>query len=235
VKILALETTGLSGGIAALEGDVLLNSLDLTTGQRSAQSLAPGIAELLRRVGWTVRDVELIAVTAGPGSFTGVRVGVTTAKTLAYATGAAVLGVDTLEVMAAQSPLGEREIWSVFDAQRGEWFAAKYARQSESDSLVLRLAVPHAIVGGAAWLGSLPEGSFITGQGLAKLRSPAPANVRLAEPPLWQPRAETVGRLACRKHQAGERGDLWALVPNYLRVSAAEEKLARATPAADPN
>jgi tRNA threonylcarbamoyladenosine biosynthesis protein TsaB len=234
VKILALETTGLSGSIAALERDVLLDSLDLTAGQRSAQSLAPGIAELLRRVGWSTREVELIAVTAGPGSFTGVRVGVTTAKTLAYATGAAVLGVDTLEVMAAQSPLGEREIWSVFDAQRGEWFAAKYDRQAEGDAFASQLAVPHAIVAGATWLDSLPEGSFVTGQGLAKLRSATPPNVRLADPSLWQPRAETVGRLAWRKHQAGERGDLWALVPNYLRASAAEEKLARATPAAEP-
>jgi tRNA threonylcarbamoyladenosine biosynthesis protein TsaB len=101
VKILSLETTDLSGSVAASDSSKLLLELELNTSQRSAQSLAPAINSLLQQVGWKPADVELVAVTVGPGSFTGLRVGVTTAKTFAYAVGAEVLGIDTLETIAA--------------------------------------------------------------------------------------------------------------------------------------
>jgi tRNA threonylcarbamoyladenosine biosynthesis protein TsaB len=104
MHILALETTAVTGSVAASDGTNLLLELDLAPQQRSAQSLAPAILQLLCRVAWKPLDVELVAVTIGPGSFTGLRVGVTTAKTFAYAVGAAILGIDTLETIAAGMP-----------------------------------------------------------------------------------------------------------------------------------
>ncbi len=103
-RILALETSGTSGSVAALEGDRLLAEVSLAPSLRSARSLAPGIAKLLAEVGWKPRDVGIVAVTTGPGSFTGLRVGLTTAKSFAYAVGAQVLGINTLEVLAEQAP-----------------------------------------------------------------------------------------------------------------------------------
>ncbi|MEX0712672.1 MAG: tRNA (adenosine(37)-N6)-threonylcarbamoyltransferase complex dimerization subunit type 1 TsaB, partial [Pirellulales bacterium] len=91
MRILALETSGKSGSVAVLRGDVLLAEEPLEPSQRSAQSLAPAMRQLLEAVAWTPRDVQLVAVTLGPGSFTGLRVGVTTAKTFAYAVGAVVV------------------------------------------------------------------------------------------------------------------------------------------------
>ena len=82
----------------------LLAELSLDHTQRSAQSLAPAIEALLTQVGWLPRDVQLVAVSVGPGSFTGLRVGVTTAKVFAYAVGAEVLGIDTLEAHRRRSP-----------------------------------------------------------------------------------------------------------------------------------
>ena len=102
MRILALETTDLTGTVAALEGCQLLVERELNPGQRSAQSLAPALAELWQEVGWKPTQIELIAVALGPGSFTGLRVGVTTAKMLAYVAQAQVLGIDTLEAIAAQ-------------------------------------------------------------------------------------------------------------------------------------
>src|SRR5687768_6416743 len=110
LRILALETSGRSGSVAALIGQVVpvrtrvIGQQALDDHQRNAQSLAPAIRSLLDVAGWRPADVQLVAVTAGPGSFTGLRVGVTTAKVFAYATSAAVLGVDTLEVIAQQAP-----------------------------------------------------------------------------------------------------------------------------------
>ncbi len=104
VRILALETTETIGSVAAASDDKLLAELQLNPQQRSAASLAPALQDLLKMVGWRPGDVQLVAVTIGPGSFTGLRVGVTTAKTFAYAVGAEVLGVDTLQAIANGLP-----------------------------------------------------------------------------------------------------------------------------------
>ena len=88
MRILALETTEMAGSLAAMHDRKLLAEIELDSKQRTAQSLAPGMKTLLAEAGWRPTDVELVAVTIGPGSFTGLRLGVTTAKTFAYAVGA---------------------------------------------------------------------------------------------------------------------------------------------------
>ena len=105
-RTLAVESSSASGSIALLDGAGLVVESMLPSRPRIAQTLIPEMARLLRTVGWEVRDLELIAVVRGPGSFTGLRVGITAAKTLAYATGTAVIGVDTLEVLAFQAYCG---------------------------------------------------------------------------------------------------------------------------------
>jgi tRNA threonylcarbamoyl adenosine modification protein YeaZ len=84
------------------------------------------LKELLHEVDWCVESINLVVVAVGPGSFTGLRIGVTTAKTLAYAVGAEVIGVNTLAVIASQAPRSDTPLWVVIDAQRGELFAAKF-------------------------------------------------------------------------------------------------------------
>ncbi|HBO44409.1 MAG TPA: tRNA (adenosine(37)-N6)-threonylcarbamoyltransferase complex dimerization subunit type 1 TsaB, partial [Planctomycetaceae bacterium] len=88
MRVLAIETTERVGTVALSEGDRLVVQRSLDAGQRSAQSLAPAVVQTLADAGWKPEDVELVAVTVGPGSFTGLRVGVTTAKTFAYGVGA---------------------------------------------------------------------------------------------------------------------------------------------------
>jgi tRNA threonylcarbamoyladenosine biosynthesis protein TsaB len=119
LNILALETTDLAGSVATWADGRLFRELSLPSHQRSAQSLAPAIGDVLAQTGWRPTDVNLVAVTVGPGSFTGLRVGVTTAKTLAYCCGAAVVGLDTLEVLAAAAPNGFTRLAVAVDAQRG--------------------------------------------------------------------------------------------------------------------
>ena len=124
MRILAIETTERIGSVAALNDARLLAEATLTSEQRTAQSLAPALVELLSRARWQAADVDLIAVTDGPGSFTGLRIGVTMAKTLAYAIEAKVLGINTLEVIAAQAPPSEAAVTAVIDAQPGQFYSA---------------------------------------------------------------------------------------------------------------
>ena len=132
MRILALETTDKTGSVAAMADDNLLAELMLDHTQRSAQSLAPAIDRLLKQVGWLPSDVQLVAVSIGPGSFTGLRVGVTAAKVFAYAVGAEVLGVNTLEVIAANCAATQsNEISVVIDAQRGEVVVQSFVRQAD--------------------------------------------------------------------------------------------------------
>jgi tRNA threonylcarbamoyladenosine biosynthesis protein TsaB len=227
VLVLALETSSVGGSVALLDRDNVLSHRRLAEGRRSGQWLAPAIDEVLRELGREPRELGLVAVTTGPGSFTGLRIGVTTAKTLAYAVGADVIGLNTLDVIAAQTPpsLGGHgaELHAVLDAQRKELCVARY-QLAESGGPV-RLAAD-AIVPIEAWLQSLAPGMVVSGPGLAKIESRLPAGVIVVEATLREPDAATVGRLAWQAHCQGRRDDLWKLAPAYLRLSYAEEKVA---------
>ena len=138
MRTIALESSHSSGSIALFEAERLLAELDLGAkeqggGQRTAQSLVPALQSMLRHAGWKPRDVELIAITDGPGSFTGLRAGVTTAKVFAYATGAKVVAANTLEVVAAQANVISARLWVVMDAQRQQVFVAQFALTSDAE------------------------------------------------------------------------------------------------------
>src|SRR3972149_6836639 len=94
--------------------------------QRTAQILAPGVRDLLDAHDWAPASIQLIAVAIGPGSFTGLRIGVTMAKTFAYAVGAQVIGVNTLAVLAEQARHLSGPLWTVMGDQRQALYAAKF-------------------------------------------------------------------------------------------------------------
>jgi tRNA threonylcarbamoyladenosine biosynthesis protein TsaB len=221
LRILALETSGTTGSVAALDRSQVLAESTLPAGQRSAQSLAPAMRDLLVQAGWQPRDVQLVAVAIGPGSFTGLRVGVTTAKTFAYAVGADLIGVNTLEAIAWQAPAEIARVATAIDAQRGEVFAANYIRQADGR---LELCGQQCILENDAWLAQLETGWYAIGPAVVKLAPKMAASVNVAPAALGMPMASTVGRIAALRHTAGVRDDIWKLVPTYLRRSAAEEK-----------
>lgn len=221
MRILALETSGVAGSVAALDDDNLLVELELNPRQRSAQSLAPALVELATRAGWRAIDAQLVAVTVGPGSFTGLRVGVTTAKVLAYAAGAEVLGVSTLEAIALRAPAEVDALSAAIDAQRGDVVAQSFRRGPDGWPEPI---APEQLIPLQQWLDQVPAGFVLTGPMLRKVPS-LPSGVRVLDRSLWDPTAGVVGRLAARLYRAGRRDDLWALVPRYSRRAAAEEKL----------
>src|SRR4051812_4459093 len=130
-------------------------------------------------------QIRLVATTVGPGSFTGLRVGVTTAKTLAYAIGAEVLGIGTLEAIAHSVPPDfpgdqPQEIQAVMDAQRKEFFVGRFRRQRRERGEVLPRMTQmdaNSIVPIREWLAALKAGTIVTGSGLATVADQLPAHV----------------------------------------------------------
>jgi tRNA threonylcarbamoyladenosine biosynthesis protein TsaB len=213
--------------------DKLVADLVLDSRQRSAQSLAPGIRSLLDSVGWRAQEVELIALTIGPGSFTGLRVGVVTAKTLAYAIGARCIGLGTLEVIAAQSPVKWPRLSVAMNAGRSELFHARFTSSLESGSSArARWVAGHdpSILDTEQWVKSLDRHTATTGPALVEALGLVPQGVPIVDQAQWTPRAATVAALAWRRHLAGQYDDALKLAPLYLRKSAAEEKLEKREP-----
>jgi tRNA threonylcarbamoyladenosine biosynthesis protein TsaB len=225
MRIVAIETSGQCGSVATLTGETeatrLVGQTVLPADQRSAQSLAPALRDLLAQAEWKPDSIGLVVVAVGPGSFTGLRIGVTTAKTLAYATGAEIIGVNTLAVLADQAPPSPSALWTVIDAQRGELFVAKFELAENRRSFMVR---DTTILGQDAWLAELRPGDRLTGPALRRVSPRLPEGVATVPEELWQPTAASVGRVGWLAYAAGQRDDVWKLVPNYYRLSAAEEK-----------
>jgi tRNA threonylcarbamoyladenosine biosynthesis protein TsaB len=222
MRLLALETTEREGSLAAMLDGKLLAELSLEHTKRSAQSLAPAMIALLDQLGWRPADVELVAVAVGPGSFTGLRIGVTTAKVFAYAVGAEFICIDTLAAIAAATPEDVAKVSVVMDAQRGQVVARCYGRQSDGR---FEPDEPERLLDAEKWIEQLPPGIAVSGPILAKLAAQLPSHVRVLDRRCWPPRAAMVARLAARAYASGRRDDLWTALPHYCRQSAAEEKL----------
>jgi len=138
MRILALETSGARGGIALAEtatappdGLNLIQEVRLAEGLRHSRDLILAAAEACRRAGWDPRAIDLVAVSIGPGSFTGVRIAVTLAKFLAWDTGAKVVAVPSLRALAENAPPDRRCIVPIVDAKRGGLFASIFERRTE--------------------------------------------------------------------------------------------------------
>src|SRR5205807_5119629 len=101
-RLLILETSGRVGQVALARGPIILRTRQLSETRRHARDLAPAVAELLAAEGFTPRDLQGIIVSRGPGSYTGLRVGVMSAKALAYAVGCSLVAVDTFAAIALQ-------------------------------------------------------------------------------------------------------------------------------------
>jgi tRNA threonylcarbamoyladenosine biosynthesis protein TsaB len=214
-RLLILETSGRVGQVAVAEGDALRAVRRLDEARRHARDLAPAVRDLLAGQGWRPRDVNAVIVSTGPGSYTGLRVGVMSAKAFAYATGCALLAVETFAAIAAQAPPEAERLDVLADAQQGKVYVQGFARAAP--------ATPLRIEPFADWLARREPSSWATGPGLRGHEQRLPPDARVIEPRLWDPQAESLLRLGLARYRAGARDDVWSVEPLYLRPSSAEE------------
>jgi tRNA threonylcarbamoyladenosine biosynthesis protein TsaB len=219
-RLLLLETSGRGGWAAVAEGATLLGERRLDEARRHARDLAPAVAGLLAARGWRPRDLHAVVVGRGPGSYTGLRVGVMSAKALAYAAGCAVLGVESFAAVAEQAPADAARLDVLADAQQDKVYVQAFVRTPGGWLAAGALAVRPL----ADWLAGRAADAWATGPGLHKYGDRLPGGVPIVDATAWDPRPESVLRIGLARYAAGERDDVWALEPLYLRPSAAEEQ-----------
>ena len=228
MKTLAIDTSLAAGSVAAIDGDRIATR-PLGAAGEHARLLATALAETAAELGWRERDAELVAVVRGPGSFTGLRVGVTAAKALAWATGARLVAVSGVEVVArlahAAANWPAAPIHVAYDAGRGEVFATTALPATTSPSGWD--AGPGSLVPLADWIDALAPGALVAGPAIdleacAALLAARP-DLRIAPPGARAPTAAAAGAVALLHAGAGRHDDPFTLVPDYVRPSYAEE------------
>ena len=226
--ILAFETSAKAASVALLEEGKLLGEAYQNTGLTHSQTLMVMAENLLSQCGKTVADVTDVAVAAGPGSFTGVRIGVAAAKGFAWGRELPCYGVSTLESMALGLGAWQGYVCPCMDARRSQVYNALFY---VNEGTVTRVCEDRAI--SLAELGEelkkLEEPIFLVGDGsnlcYNALLESVPNLILPPEHRMHQ-RAGGVALAALEKIRAGESGDANALTPNYLRLSQAERERA---------
>ena len=214
--ILAVDTTHEFGSLALLRGGMVREETLLYSPEGFGQILFGRIAEMLARHAVEAGEIECFAAASGPGSFTGVRIGLAAIKGLAEANGKPAVGVSNLAAMAAFGSAARRAV--VIDARRGEVYGAVY---DASGAVV----TPETVMPFPAWLDRLPEGEIEFIAMDFSPFAPAVAGTRWAQAPVTTaPRAlaGAVGRIAWERWRAGQAADPAAIDANYVRRSDAE-------------
>ena len=227
-RVLAIETSQTAGSVALLEKGQLVAERLLPASERSAKTLAPAIDTILRETNWEPSSLGLIVVVRGPGSFTGLRIGVTTAKMLALALDCRLISVLTNDVLAEQVRQGidavelqDITIKTAIEAHRQQFFTAEHRLDDQGTMKCTRETQLEDV---EVWQGALDAHSIVTGPVLIRLASKLPVAARIAPPEEWEPRAGIAGLLGWKDFCAGQREDPAQLVPFYIRPSYAEEK-----------
>jgi tRNA threonylcarbamoyladenosine biosynthesis protein TsaB len=221
MRVLGIETSGNIGGIAVCENKHIVITKDFGALMQHGKELIPTIADVLNQLGWKPKDIDLIAVDVGPGSYTGLRVGVTCAKALAYALNKPVVDVPIFDVIAENYTMDSTPICPIIDARRDHVYACIYKlegiqRKKLSDFLVIQ---PSKL------LSILPRPVTIFGDGVSSYKDIfQQKDIFIDREEKALPKAEYVALLGEKIYESGHQCEINKLLPLYLRrVEAIEE------------
>ena len=231
MKIIALETSAVTASVAVTDDERLLAQSFQNSGLTHSATLMPMVAGLLKNTGLTLDEMDVVAVAAGPGSFTGVRIGVAAAKGLAWPGDKPCAPCSTLESMAWQCAHVGGEICAAMDARRDQVYCARFWAQ---DGALTRLTQDRAmgLEELAAEVRASGRPQLLVGDGAHLVRAALEAQYlpcALMPPHLLYQTAWGVARCALELARAGKLVSAAAMAPSYHRLSQAErERLGRA-------
>ena len=232
MKIIALESSAVTASVAVTENEKLLAQSFQNSGLTHSATLMPMAADLLKNAGLTLEEMDVVAVAAGPGSFTGVRIGVAAAKGLAWPGDKPCAPCSTLESMAWQCAHLEGEICAAMDARRDQVYCARFLagngeleRLTEDRALGLDALAEEVRASGRTQIlvgdGAHLVQETLEAQGLSNLLMP---------PHLLYQTAWGVARAALRLAREGKLVSAAAMAPSYHRLSQAERERLSAEP-----
>jgi tRNA threonylcarbamoyladenosine biosynthesis protein TsaB len=215
--LLAVDTSTAQVGLALYDGAQVIGEYAWRSSQRHTVELAPAIAELLTRCGFTMEDVHALGVALGPGSFTSLRVGLALAKGLALSRHVPLIGIPTLDILAAAQPASKLPLAVAIQAGRGR-FAIGWYKSSKKG---WQVAGPARVVTLEAMIDEIRNPSIVCGEFTSADRQnimEKNGNVRLVFPAGSVRRPAVLAELAWRRWQAGDVDDEASLAPIYLHV-----------------
>jgi tRNA threonylcarbamoyladenosine biosynthesis protein TsaB len=225
--ILAIETSSRAGSAAIGLGSELLGSIDFTAGARHGVEILPSVDRLMKKLDLKPSQIEIICVSAGPGSFTGLRVGFTFARSLAQLTGAKLVAVPSTRVIVENLlPLLAKEtgpiyIAPILDAKRKQVYTAGFLWEKGQ----FRQVLEESVLPPAELLNRLGRPLWVTGEGLDYHREgfEGQTDVIFTDRTLWPCRAECVLKLGTDLAREERFTPCNELVPTYVRLPEAEE------------
>lgn len=228
--ILSLDSTAKTASVALSDDDIFLAGVTLNAGNKHSTTLLPAVKFVLEQTGRIVSDIKMFALTAGPGSFTGVRIGAGTVKGLAFGRDVPCIGVSSLETMAEGFAFGDGIVCPMINARRDRYFTSFF---SAENGAVVRLCDDDTLEGSKIeeYLTTQERTVYMTGDGAETYRkSHASGKAVFVPETLKYPNAYYAGVIARRIYDATDdegRAGFTAenLRPIYLRQPQAEQEL----------
>jgi tRNA threonylcarbamoyladenosine biosynthesis protein TsaB len=224
---LLIETSRREGLVGLGVGGTVIAAKRLDGFRRHVQDLAPVMSDLLIGANWGPTQVYGVAVSLGPGSYTGLRVGVMSAKAFAFATGCRLVGIPTFDVLARQFDVPALRLDVIADALKDKLYVQGYARRGATEEWTTAMEL--AIVPKQAWLSRVTGDLAVSGPGVPLVEKDLPTAILVADPAQRQPALQALLDLA--EISDGDANPAVALTmePIYVRPSSAEEQWAERT------
>ena len=218
MKILGVDTSTPIGSVGLIDGECFVAEHTLSIVKAHSSRLMPAIDQILKWADLTVHDLDACAVGIGPGSFTGIRIGVGTIKSLCYALKKPVIGVSTLEAIAYNLRYTDKLICPILDARKDEVYGAIFRggpnllRKSDDLCVSIETLLSH-----------IDDDAIFVGDGLRRYATVVLEqfgdDVPLADPIFNVPRGTSIARIGYDQLLNGQSGDYFSLTPNYVRDS----------------
>jgi len=220
---LAIDTATRTAGVALLRDETVLVEYFFNLSVNHSETVLPAVHQGLKLAGIGIDGVDLFALTVGPGSFTGLRIGASTVKGLALTTGKPVVGVSTLEALAYNAFECPALICPMLDARKGEVYAALYRANGEG---LFDVVMEEKATEPGDFIDRIDGDVLFLGDGLNEhaglIRERLQGRARFAPPNRQWVRASSVALLGVKRYGKGERLDVATFTPRYLRRSEAE-------------
>lgn len=224
MKVLGIDTSSMATSIAVIEDNKLICEYTVNTKKTHSQKLMPMIENMLMMSDLKIKEIDMIAICIGPGSFTGLRIGMATAKAIAHVNNLPIVGVNSLEILAANMDLCDKKICSVLDAQRNQVYTGKYSFENGKlielcnvDVVEIETLIDELSVTDEEWI--------IVGEAVYKYEEMInnTKNICIPQPSHNVSKASSLCSVAIDKYNNNiDVKDCYTIYPMYIRKSQAE-------------